>query len=170
MSCIATSPAFTPIFTVKYSYIPTKKSLLYTSKQVTLSFLLKILFLCQTCVFVEKPKQRKNKKQTQTNLAPMLLLAPNSPSKMPHEIDSNSFAGWGWIEKLFKNFLITLVVNVKCSNFQLNVQVHTFSVACFLAGIARILLRIKYRGECQKSSPMIYISFNAEFNSLSNDT
>ena len=46
---------------------------------------------------------------------------------------------------------------------------HTFSVACFLACIARILLRIKLRIECWKYSPMIYISFNAEFDSVFND-
>ena len=48
-------------------------------------------------------------------------------------------------------------------------NIHTFSVACFFEGIARILLRLKLRVVCWKSSPMIYISSNAEFNSLSND-
>ena len=46
---------------------------------------------------------------------------------------------------------------------------HTFSVACFLAGIVRILLRLKLRVECWKSSPMIYISLDRELNSALND-
>ena len=27
------------------------------------------------------------------------IVIVNSPSKMPHEMDSSSFSGWGWIEK-----------------------------------------------------------------------
>ena len=45
---------------------------------------------------------------------------------------------------------------------------HTFSVACFFAGIARILLRLKLRVECWKSSPMIYMSLDRELNSARN--
>ena len=45
----------------------------------------------------------------------------------------------------------------------------TFSVACFIAGIARILLRLKLRVEFRKSSRMLYISLDTKLNSVLND-